>query len=99
MEIKNNEYKIWLTELKHKVRSNQIKAAVAVNSALIEFYWDLGKSISEKQTAWGSKFLQQVSKDLMEEFPYMKGFSLPNLKYCKLFYEFFSIRPQLGDEL
>jgi hypothetical protein len=47
------EYKTWLTELKSKIRSVQIKAALAVNSALIEFYWELGKMISEKESVWG----------------------------------------------
>ena len=42
------EYKKWLAELKHRYRSMQIKAAVSVNSVLIEFYWNLGKDISEK---------------------------------------------------
>ncbi len=95
----NTDYVAWLTELKTRVRSSQIKAAMAVNSALIEFYWELGKMISEKEKVWGTKFLEQVSKDLQDEFPDMKGFSTTNLKYCKLFFEFFSIRPQLGDEL
>lgn len=43
----NNEYVNWLKELKTKIRSTQAKAALAVNSALIEFYWDLGRMISE----------------------------------------------------
>ena len=93
-----NDYKHWLIELKSKVRSAQIKAAVAVNSALIVFSWDLGKSISEKQTAWGSKFLEQLSKDLVEEFPDMKGFSVSNLKTCRLFFNYFSIGSQVVNE-
>ena len=95
----NSEYKIWINELKNQVRSVQIKAAIAVNSALIEFYWELGKKISEKQTKFGSKFLENLSPDLQEEFPEMKGFSVTNLKYCKLFYNYFVFRPQVGDEL
>jgi hypothetical protein len=39
-------YKDWLTALKGKIRSAQLKAAVAVNSELIMLYWDLGKMIS-----------------------------------------------------
>ena len=39
----DKEYFNWLQALKHKIRSTQIKAAIAVNSALIEFYWELGK--------------------------------------------------------
>jgi predicted nuclease of restriction endonuclease-like (RecB) superfamily len=99
MEIENTEYKNWLVALKSKIRSTQIKAAIAVNSALIVFYWELGKMISEKQTAWGSKFLETLSKDLQDEFPEMKGFSVSNLKFCKLFYNYFSIRSQLENEI
>jgi len=41
-------YSSWIADLKRRYRATQIKAAVAVNSALIEFYWNLGKDISEK---------------------------------------------------
>jgi predicted nuclease of restriction endonuclease-like (RecB) superfamily len=89
------EYKNWIIELKSKVRSTQIKAAFAVNSALIHFYWELGKMIAEKENVWGSKLIERVAKDLKEEFPDMKGFSTTNLKYCKLFYQYFSKKPNL----
>jgi predicted nuclease of restriction endonuclease-like (RecB) superfamily len=82
-------YKNWLIGLKGKIRSAQLKAAVAVNSELITLYWDLGKMITEKQTAWGSKFIEQLSRDLRAEFPDMEGFSLRNLKYCRQFYQFY----------
>lgn len=96
--ILDNTYKDWLFELKDKIRSTQLKAAIAVNSALIEFYWDLGKKINEKQTAWGTKFIAQLSSDLKKEFPDMQGFSVTNLKYCKLFYAFFSNWPNAEDK-
>jgi len=88
---KDSDYKQWIVEVKQKIRSTQIKAAIAVNSALIEFYWDLGRMISEKikQSNWGDKILENVSRDLREEFPDMKGFSVSNLKTCKLFYNYF----------
>lgn len=84
------EYKVWLSSLKDKVRSAQLKAAISVNTALIEFYWELGKMIADKKTAWGSKFLENLSADLKEEFPDMKGFSVSNLKYCERFYTFYN---------
>ena len=87
---KSKEYKQWLIEVKQKIRSTQIKAAITVNSALIEFYWDLGKMISEKETIWGSKLIEQVSKDLKEEFPDMQGLSRRNLFNAKKFYLFYS---------
>jgi predicted nuclease of restriction endonuclease-like (RecB) superfamily len=97
-QIIDDDYKKWILEIKSKIRSAQMKAALSVNVALIEFYWDLGKMIAEKQTAWGSKFLEKVSNDLKNEFPDMKGFSVTNLKYCRLFYNQFKISPQVGDE-
>ena len=96
----NTDYKIWINELKNQVRSVQIKAAIAVNSELIKFYWELGKMISEKQEfySWGEKLIEQISKDLKEEFPDMKGFSTRNIKYIRNFYAFYNnseIRQQL----
>lgn len=91
MQIIDNEYKKWLFELKSKIRSSQIKASIAVNAALINFYWELGKMIAEKQetATWGNKLIDQLSLDLKEEFPTMTGFSSRNLKYCRSFYNFY----------
>ncbi len=86
----SKEYKDWIIELKNKVRSAQLKAAVAVNSALIEFYWELGKMISEKENIWGSKLIEQVAKELKNEFPEMKGLSIRNIKYCRSFYKYYA---------
>ena len=101
MKALNTDYKQWLAELKGKIRSTQIKAAIAVNSALIQFYWELGKMIAEKENVWGDKLIEQVAKDLQSEFPDIKGLSKSNLKYCKRFYEFYAnvIGKQLVDQL
>jgi len=87
------EYKHCLNNIKSKIQSSQIKAAIAVNSALIEFYWDLGFIISNKQkeSNWGNKLIEKLSIDLKSIFPEMKGFSRTNLYYVKQFYEYFSI--------
>lgn len=91
MELKES-YKEWIVELKQKVKSAQIKAAVSVNKELILFYWDFGENLSHQleQSNWGDKVLDNVSKDLRNAFPEMKGFSKTNLKYIKRFYEYFS---------
>ena len=86
----DNEYKKWIVEVKQKIRSSQIKAAVAVNTALIEFYWDLGKMLSEKEMIWGEKLVEQVAKDLKQEFPNMQGLSRSNLFNTKKFYQFYN---------
>lgn len=89
--LNRKSYSNWLNELKAKVRSAQLKAAVSVNAAMLEFYWELGADIVKKQKTakWGSGFLNRLSQDLMNEFPDMKGFSEPNLLFIKrwvLFY-------------
>ena len=92
IEIQSNkEYQEWLKALKAKVSVARIKAALAANKELIQFYFDLGKMICEQQlnATWGDKFLTQLSKDLTIEFPDMKGFSITNLKYCRQFYQYY----------
>ena len=88
----NEQYFRWISDLKQRIQQSQIKAAIQVNSALIEMYWDLGKEISERsfENTYGSGFLKQLSSDLLNEFPEIKGFSLSNIKYVKSFYLFYN---------
>jgi len=88
----NEQYFRWISDLKQKIQQSQIKAAIQVNSALIEMYWDLGREISERsfENTYGSGFLKQLSNDLLNEFPEIKGFSLSNIKYVKSFYLFYN---------
>jgi predicted nuclease of restriction endonuclease-like (RecB) superfamily len=87
----NTIYKKWLTELKQKIRTVQLKAAVTVNSEMLQFYWELGAEIVEKQinAKWGDGFIKQLSTDLMAEFDGIKGFSERNLKYIRQWYFFY----------
>lgn len=86
----DKEYINWLNALKLKTRSTQIKTAIAVNSTLIQFYWELGKMIAEKDNAWGNNLIAQIANDLKAEFPEMKGLSRSNLFNAKKFYNFYS---------
>jgi predicted nuclease of restriction endonuclease-like (RecB) superfamily len=105
LKFSNSDYKRWVIDLKSYIRRAQIKAALSVNTKLIQLYWHIGKDIAEKQieTKWGNGFFEQLSRDLKQEFPEMKGFSTTNLKYIKRFYLFYNqediIRQQLADEL
>ena len=99
----STSYASWIVELKRRYRATQIKAAVAVNSALIEFYWNLGRDISEKYPGevYGSKFFDKLGIDLRRELPDASGFSKVNLIYCLKFYELYSgctIVPQLVEQ-
>jgi len=88
----DKQYKDWLTDLKHKVRHAQIKAALKVNAELLTLYWELGADLVEKQlnAKWGDGLIEQLSTDLSAEFPEMKGFSRSNLMYIKKWHLFYS---------
>lgn len=102
---KDTLYSNWIAELKQKYLQHRMKAVVAVNSSLLQFYWNLGKDISEKNldNKYGSQFYKQLSNDLAAQIPNVKGFSPTNLKYTKYFYELYSQqdtnRPQAVDDL
>jgi predicted nuclease of restriction endonuclease-like (RecB) superfamily len=91
------DYREWLGNLKTRFRQVQLKAAVAVNTALLQFYWELGADIVAQQVSqrWGSGFLDKLSQDLMQEFPDMKGFSKRNLEQIRRWYSFWSTTPEI----
>ena len=82
-------YEQFLTELKQRITTARVKAALAVNKELILLYWQIGKEILQRQEAegWGSKVITRLAKDLKREFPDMKGFSRTNLMYMRSFAE------------
>ncbi|MDX2047590.1 MAG: PDDEXK nuclease domain-containing protein [Chitinophagaceae bacterium] len=99
-------YRQWLKQLKERIRSAQIKAALKVNAELLTLYWELGREIieKEKEVPWGQGLIEQLSKDLLSEFPEMKGFSVTNLYYIKRWFLFYNqqdnpILPQVVAEL
>lgn len=88
----SSDYRLWIGEIKHRIRQCQIKASVKVNTELLQLYWDIASDVVEKQknARWGDGFLKQMSKDLTEEFPEMKGFSVRNLQSMCRWYIFYS---------
>ncbi len=93
MEL-DTSYKRWLEELKTKIQSAQLKASVAVNSQLLQLYWDLGREIVQKQSqaSWGDAVLDQLSVDLKLSFPDISGFSKRNLYAIRQWYLFYAQR-------
>jgi hypothetical protein len=88
-ELQSTGYVQILADLKVKIREAHQRAAVKVNTELLALYWEIGKAILEQQAqlGWGAKVIKQLSSDLKEEFPDMKGFSERNLKYMRAFAE------------
>lgn len=90
-----DDYAVVLADAKKAIEKARIKAALAVNSELIELYWNLGNILSERveSYSWGSKVIQKFSNDLRAEFPNMTGLSLRNLQYMRSFAEVWSGKP------
>ena len=102
----DNDYVDWISEVKHRYRSSQVKAAVKVNAEKLLFNWQLGRDLVQKKAEerWGSGVVEQVSLDLKREFPNAEGFSVRNLWYMKQWYSFYTqgdtqILQRLGAEL
>lgn len=78
-----------LADLKARVRSAQVKAALSVNRELILLYWHIGREIlrCQSEQGWGAKVVERLAKDLAAEFPEMSGFSAPNLHRMLAFYD------------
>lgn len=89
--LQEESYQGLLAELKQKISEAQVKAMVSVNSQLVQLYWEIGKTIAEKQKleGWGTKIVPALSKDLRKAFPTVKGFSERNLNYMRQFAEFY----------
>ncbi len=95
IRLEYDDYKSWLVELKDRIKTSQIKAALSVNSELINLYWYIGRRITEiqKHSKYGDGIILQLAADLKKEFPDTGGFSPSNLKYCKQFYQFWQQDP------
>ena len=70
-----------LQKIKETIKTNQAKAMVVVNSAMIMTYYEIGTIINKRKT-WGSKYIQNLANDLKE---YGKGFSYEQLKKMSQF--------------
>lgn len=77
----------FISEIKIKIKEAQYQALKVVNVQLINLYWEIGKSIAEKQTeSWGKSIVPTLSKELQSDFPGISGFSVGNLWLMSQFY-------------
>lgn len=84
----DQNFTIFVKDIKTKILSSQYEALKAVNKELINLYWEIGKNIVEKQEefGWGKSVVQNLSEELQKEFVGMKGFSVQNLWNMRQFY-------------
>lgn len=83
----------FIREIKQIIAQARQKAYTAINSAMVEAYWQMGRRIVEQEQQgkdradYGSQLLKSLSKELTAEFG--KGFSLGSLYYYRQFYQTF----------
>lgn len=115
INILDDNYLRWIGVLCKRYRQSQLKAAVKVNSEMLQFYWELGRDlvVLDAEKRWGDKVLARLSVDLRKVMPNAGCFSETNLLYMKNFYRLYSpiiasasddrekkqIAPQLGEQL
>ena len=87
-EVIEKDYFKDLQEIKEAIRTNQNKAMVVVNSAMIMTYYEIGTIINKRKT-WGSKYIKNLANDLKE---YGKGYSYDQLKRMAQFANEFSVQ-------
>lgn len=71
------------------IQSAKQQAIQAVNTQLIELYWQVGAYISRKleQAEWGDSVVSQLAEHLAQTQPGLRGFTRPNLFRMRQFYE------------
>ena len=90
MGISNN----YINEIKKILKNARQKAYTAVNSAMVEAYWEIGRRIVEEEqrgkerAEYGKEIVKNLSKELTEEFG--KGFSRRTLWEMRKLYVYFS---------
>lgn len=86
------DYARFVGELKSRIQQARIAVSRSINRDLILLYWDIGRSIVEKQAAlgWGEAVIEQLARDLRAGFPGGRGFSARNLRNMRQFFVAYS---------
>jgi predicted nuclease of restriction endonuclease-like (RecB) superfamily len=89
-------------QIKEILQNARRRAYSAVNFAMVEAYWLVGKQIVEAQAGneraeYGDYLIKDLSQKLTNDFG--KGFTITNLKYMRQFYMLFPIGHAVRDQL
>jgi len=86
--------KNYIQDIKQILAQARQKAYTAVNAAMVEAYWQIGKRIVEEEqdgkerADYGKEIIQTISDEMTKEFG--KGFTGRNIRNFRQFYLTFS---------
>jgi len=74
-------FSLLLKDVKNRILQSRAKAVQSVNAELIRLYWDIGRTIEERQKSegWGASIIPSLAKELSGQLSEIKGFSVRNL--------------------
>src|SRR3972149_4898647 len=90
-------------DIKDILEKARVKSFKAVNAAMVQAYWSIGRIIVKEEqkgkakAGYGEYLLTNLAERLTKDFG--KGFDESNLRYIRKFYMVFPIRDALRHEL
>ena len=95
---KLNSTETTFRELLIQIQQTRQKVFTQANTSLMELYWHIGHTISEKvqREAWGKGVVSELARYIAQHAPEVKGFSDKNLWRMKQFYETYKGDEQLS---
>ena len=86
------------TDIIQLIKQSRTNAIKAVNTELINLYWNIGEHISKKieQSEWGASVVTELAHFIQTQEPEIKGFSDKNIWRMKQFYDTYKDFPKLS---
>lgn len=77
------------TEVVNLIKKSRFRALQAVNSELVNLYWQIGQIVSARVASgfWGERTVDELAAFINEKMPELKGFTRRGLYRMKQFYE------------
>jgi len=88
----DKSYIEFFADIKRQIKEAQYRALQVVNREKITLYWNIGKTICERQQlfGWGKSVVEFLAAELQKEFVGIDGFSARNLWYMRNLYDQYS---------
>jgi predicted nuclease of restriction endonuclease-like (RecB) superfamily len=84
-----DNYPRLLTDIKQRIRTAQVRTAMAGNAGLLMLYWEIGGVLAARQNTegWGAAVLPSLAIDLHNDLPEVHGFSERNMRRMIQFHQ------------